>query len=70
MDLEQRKYPIGKEEKLPFTEENKKKALQTISNFPSELRKAVALLTNNELDTPYREGGWTKSQAIHPFFSP
>jgi hypothetical protein len=65
MDLEQKKYPIGKEEKLPFTAENKTKALQTISNFPTELRKAVALLTNNELDTPYREDGWTKKQVIH-----
>jgi uncharacterized damage-inducible protein DinB len=32
---------------------------------PDLLEKAVAGLTDAELDTPYREGGWTVRQIVH-----
>ena len=32
---------------------------------PAKMRGAVAGLTNAQLDTPYREGGWTVRQVVH-----
>ncbi len=36
-----------------------------ITQLPSRLRSAVAGLTEEQLDTPYREGGWTVRQVVH-----
>lgn len=36
-----------------------------IRAFPSKLRAAVAGLTDQQLDTPYRKGGWTVRQVVH-----
>ncbi|MFN8358739.1 MAG: putative metal-dependent hydrolase [Candidatus Kapaibacterium sp.] len=45
--------------------------LKTISSInhiralPDLLRQAVSGLTDNQLDTPYRDGGWTVRQVVH-----
>jgi hypothetical protein len=65
MDIEHRKYPIGKDQHLPFNQQNKQSAMQVIANFPAEIRSAVADMSSEDLDTPYREGGWTKRQVVH-----
>ena len=44
--------------------ENKQK-IQAIRNLPSELNAAIADLTDKQLDTPYREGGWSPRQIVH-----
>ncbi|MBA3949139.1 MAG: putative metal-dependent hydrolase [Acidobacteria bacterium] len=36
-----------------------------LSALPSALRAAVADLTDAQLDTPYRDGGWTVRQLVH-----
>ena len=36
-----------------------------IRALPGQARAAVAGLTDAQLDTPYREGGWTPRQVIH-----
>lgn len=36
-----------------------------LSALPAKLRAAVAGLTDAQLDTPYREGGWTVRQLVH-----
>ncbi|MFZ5824192.1 MAG: YfiT family bacillithiol transferase [Bacillota bacterium] len=36
-----------------------------LAQAPSLLRKAVEGLTDEQLDTPYREGGWTVRQVVH-----
>lgn len=36
-----------------------------IAACPPELRKAVDGLSDSQLDTPYREGGWTVRQVVH-----
>lgn len=36
-----------------------------IAACPPALRAAVADLTDEQLDTPYREGGWTVRQVVH-----
>lgn len=36
-----------------------------IASAPAKLRAAVAGLTQRQLDTPYRPGGWTVRQVVH-----
>jgi len=36
-----------------------------IEALPSILEKAITGLTDSQLDTPYREGGWTVRQVVH-----
>jgi uncharacterized damage-inducible protein DinB len=36
-----------------------------IAETPARLREAVAGLTDAQLDTPYRDGGWTVRQVVH-----
>ena len=59
-------YPIGKlEPKNHLTEGERKALIQHIADAPANLRKAVAGLTTQQLDTPYRPGGWTVRQVVH-----
>jgi hypothetical protein len=63
MDL---RYPIGKFQwPARVTGEERQKAIATIAAAPRMFRDAVRGLTTDELDTPYREGGWTVRQVIH-----
>ncbi|HLO04747.1 MAG TPA: putative metal-dependent hydrolase [Symbiobacteriaceae bacterium] len=39
--------------------------MQMVASTPGDLRAAVQGLTAEQLDTPYREGGWTLRQVIH-----
>jgi uncharacterized damage-inducible protein DinB len=39
--------------------------IQRIADAPSELKAAVQGLNDKQLDTPYREGGWTVRQVVH-----
>jgi len=40
-------------------------AITTLAELPAHLRDAVAELDDSQLDTPYREGGWTVRQVTH-----
>ena len=40
-------------------------AIATIEGLPTALRSATSGLSEDQLDTPYREGGWTVRQLIH-----
>jgi len=40
-------------------------AVAVIAELPTRLRAAVAGLTDAQLDTPYRPGGWTVRQVVH-----
>lgn len=64
--LEQLKYPIGR---FQFDEEADESRCQlwisALASLPSELRLAVAGLSDEALDTPYRPGGWTLRQVVH-----
>jgi uncharacterized damage-inducible protein DinB len=60
------RYPIGK--RVPpasYTAESRAAGLRTIADTPANLRRAVAGLTDAQLDTPYRPGGWTVRQLVH-----
>ncbi|NUM54736.1 MAG: bacillithiol transferase BstA [Candidatus Hydrogenedentes bacterium] len=39
--------------------------IEIIENAPAEFRAAAAGLSDAQLDTPYRDGGWTVRQVIH-----
>jgi hypothetical protein len=39
--------------------------LATLAGLPDALRSAVAGLSEAQLDTPYRDGGWTVRQLVH-----
>jgi len=39
--------------------------IHTIRMLPERLTAAVAGLSDHQLDTPYREGGWTARQVVH-----
>lgn len=36
-----------------------------IEDLPKQLHEEVKELNDNQLDTPYREGGWTVRQVVH-----
>ena len=60
------KYPIGKFSYAgPPTAEEKKKQLDEIEQTPARFRSALSGLSDDQLNTPYREGGWTLRQLAH-----
>jgi len=60
------RYPIGKFE-LPkdVTPALRQAAIDDLAGTPARVRAAVAGLSDAQLETPYREGGWTVRQVIH-----
>ncbi len=60
------RYPIGKFE-LPkdVTPALRQAAIDDLAGAPGKVRAAVAGLSDAQLDTPYREGGWTVRQVVH-----
>lgn len=64
--LEELKYPIGKyNSDLSIDREQIEKWILELSSFPSRLVSEVQHLNDEQLDTPYRAGGWTIRQVIH-----
>lgn len=60
------RYPIGRfAAPQGITPEDLRYAIFTISEMPEQLREAVRSLNEEQLDTPYREGGWTVRQVVH-----
>ncbi|MGO4882477.1 MAG: YfiT family bacillithiol transferase [Bryobacteraceae bacterium] len=59
-------YPIGRFAYAGESNEAQRRALiDRIEQAPARLREAVAGLTEEQLDTPYRPGGWTVRQVVH-----
>ncbi|MBN8718178.1 DinB superfamily protein [Hydrobacter penzbergensis] len=59
------RYPIGKYEPQAFSAAQKKAWLSDIQFLPEELEKAILNLDAKQLQTPYRDGGWTVQQLVH-----
>lgn len=62
------RYPIGKfrfDGSQTQTKEQKSQVIDEIAQTPANLRAAVKGLSKEQLDTPYREGGWTVRQVVH-----
>lgn len=60
------RFPIGKfHYDGPLTAEQKQAFLDDVAETPAHLRTAVKGLSESQLDTPYRDGGWTVRQVVH-----
>jgi len=59
------RYPIGKYQPQPYSEDQKQEWLNDIKFLPTLLENSVQNLDKNQLLTPYREGGWTVQQLVH-----
>ena len=60
------RYPVGKF-KAPEanTPEIRAAHIETLRQLPERLGAAVSGLSDAQLDTPYRDGGWTVRQVVH-----
>jgi uncharacterized damage-inducible protein DinB len=64
--MEDLRYPIGKfTNPGPLTDQARRECIRTIAEAPSRIRAALKGLSETQLDTPYREGGWTVRQVVH-----
>ena len=60
------RYPIGKFAFAgPPDEQQREKLIEDIEQTPAALRAAVKGLTPQQVETPYRDGGWTVRQVVH-----
>ena len=60
------RYPVGKFVREPHVDATKRAAwFAQIADAPARLAAAVEGLTDAQLDTPYRPGGWTVRQVVH-----
>jgi len=60
------RYPIGKfAMPAEVTPVRRQEAIDEIALTPGKLRAAVKGLNDSQLDTPYRDGGWTLRQVVH-----
>lgn len=59
-------YPIGKFHYAgPMNRQQREAAIVAISEVPAKMRAALRGLSQQQLDTPYRPGGWTVRQVVH-----
>jgi len=67
MEPDPQRYPIGRwlrpDNNVPH--DQARIWIDEIAVAPAELREAVEGLNDKQLDTPYREGGWTVRQVVH-----
>ena len=59
------RYPKGKFLVQTFSQKQKEEWLLDIKFLPSELELAVQNLDEHQLQTSYREGGWTVHELVH-----
>jgi hypothetical protein len=60
------RYPIGPFQNVGTTSEAQRASfVQQIAETPEHLAAAVRGLSDEQLDTPYRPGGWTARQVTH-----
>jgi hypothetical protein len=59
-------YPIGRFTLVtPIVDAMRRAAVEEIAALPERMRQAVAGLSDAQLDTPYRPGGWSVRQVVH-----
>ncbi len=60
------RYPIGELQLKPtYSSQERLVFLEALKQAPTQLKVALEGLTANQLETPYREGGWTVRQVTH-----
>ena len=65
-ELETLRYPVGKfSAPKEFSTALSREWIGAIEDLPKKLNQAVTNLDDTQLDTPYRDGGWTVRQVVH-----
>ncbi|ANF52666.1 YfiT family bacillithiol transferase [Chryseobacterium glaciei] len=65
-NLEQKRFPIGEyQQPENICDIKLDEYIKVIKNFPEKLKKLIEDLSDDQLDTPYREGGWTVRQLVN-----
>ncbi len=60
------RYPVGRFIPPPaFDLRSTRAAIAALGDLPDRVTAAVSGLDEAQLDTPYREGGWTVRQVVH-----
>ncbi len=60
------RFPIGEFDKnVEVSPEIRAEFIQTIKDLPEKMANAIADLSEEQLDTPYRPEGWTVRQTVH-----
>ncbi len=66
MSDEHLRYPVGKfQPKESYSAEDITKFIAAIEGAPEKISDVFKKLSSKQLDTPYREGGWTARQVLH-----
>jgi len=66
INMEHLKYPIGPcEYKTEYSQEEFRSMLLDIETFPDRLERVLQHMNEEQLQTPYRDGGWTVNQVVH-----
>lgn len=60
-----RRFPIGKYAYSGMNDEQRQRWTEDIETLPARLQAAIEGMTEEQFDTPYREGGWTVRQLVH-----
>lgn len=64
--MDKLQYPVGAFDfEGPVTEEQRRQWIDEIAGAPVQFRAAVTGLSDSQVDTPYRPGGWTVRQVVH-----
>lgn len=65
-DIEQKKFPIGIFE-VPenICDITLDEYIKVIKDFPGKLKNLIEDFSDDQLDTQYREGGWTVRQLVN-----
>jgi len=60
------RYPVGRHQPITtLTPAQRAEGIAQLAAAPAALRRAVQGLDDRQLDTPYRDGGWTVRQVVH-----
>jgi hypothetical protein len=66
MTEDELRFPIGKfAPRENYTAEDLYQCIRRIESLPAKIEEAAKALTAAQLNTPYREGGWTLRQVLH-----
>jgi hypothetical protein len=66
VDIEQLQYPVGRYKRPDaFTPELQKEWIAVLNALPSWMDACIENMDANQLQVPYRDGGWTSAQVIH-----
>jgi hypothetical protein len=60
------RYPIGKfSPKENYTKQELQECINRIESLPARIESAIKNLSSQQLETRYRDGGWTARQVVH-----